>query len=37
MANERTARLSARFQLSIPKPVRAERGWQVGQEFAFIP
>jgi bifunctional DNA-binding transcriptional regulator/antitoxin component of YhaV-PrlF toxin-antitoxin module len=37
MANERTARLSARFRLSIPKAVRAAQGWQVGQEFAFIP
>ena len=31
------ARLSAKFQISIPKAVRTERHWQAGQEFAFIP
>ena len=32
-----TARLSAKFQISIPKAVRTPRHWQAGQEFAFIP
>ena len=32
-----TARLSSKFQISIPKAVRAERHWRAGQEFAFIP
>ena len=31
------ARLSAKFQISIPKAVRTARRWQAGQEFAFIP
>lgn len=31
-----TAKLSTRFQISIPKSVRAARHWQAGQEFAFI-
>lgn len=32
-----TAKLSAKFQISIPKAVRAARRWKAGQEFAFIP
>jgi AbrB family looped-hinge helix DNA binding protein len=32
-----TAKLSAKFQISIPKAVRTARHWQAGQEFAFIP
>ena len=32
-----TAKLSTKFQISIPKAVRAARHWQAGQEFAFIP
>ena len=32
-----TAKLSSKFQISIPKSVRAARHWQAGQEFAFIP
>lgn len=32
-----TATLSAKFQISIPKAVRAARQWKAGQEFAFIP
>ena len=32
-----TAKLSAKFQISIPKAVRAEKAWAAGQEFAFIP
>jgi len=37
MRTKDTARLSAKFQISIPKAVRAPRHWQAGQEFAFIP
>jgi AbrB family looped-hinge helix DNA binding protein len=32
-----TARLSSKFQISIPKAVRTGRQWKAGQEFAFIP
>jgi AbrB family looped-hinge helix DNA binding protein len=32
-----TAKLSAKFQISIPKAVRVPRHWVAGQEFAFIP
>ena len=32
-----TAKLSAKFQISIPKAVRSDRHWQAGQRFAFIP
>ncbi len=32
-----TAKLSAKFQISIPKAVRTARHWRAGQEFAFIP
>ena len=32
-----TATLSAKFQISIPKAIRAAQHWQAGQEFAFIP
>ncbi|MGH6677846.1 MAG: AbrB/MazE/SpoVT family DNA-binding domain-containing protein [Bradyrhizobium sp.] len=32
-----TAKLSTKFQISIPKTVRAAHHWQAGQEFAFIP
>jgi AbrB family looped-hinge helix DNA binding protein len=32
-----TAKLSSKFQISIPKAVRTARHWQAGQEFAFIP
>ena len=31
-----TATLSAKFQISIPKPVREGQGWQAGQEFVLI-
>ncbi|HWA20012.1 MAG TPA: AbrB/MazE/SpoVT family DNA-binding domain-containing protein [Devosia sp.] len=37
MNSRNTARLSSKFQLSIPKAVREEQGWKAGQEFAFIP
>jgi len=32
-----TAKLSAKFQISVPKAVRTAQHWQAGQEFAFIP
>lgn len=32
-----TAKLSSKFQISIPKSVRTARRWLAGQEFAFIP
>ncbi|MGD0430441.1 MAG: AbrB/MazE/SpoVT family DNA-binding domain-containing protein [Acetobacteraceae bacterium] len=32
-----TATLSAKFQISIPKAVRAAHHWTPGQQFAFIP
>ncbi|MBF0093348.1 MAG: AbrB/MazE/SpoVT family DNA-binding domain-containing protein [Alphaproteobacteria bacterium] len=37
MSTRNTARLSSKYQISIPKAVRATRNWQAGQEFAFIP
>jgi len=32
-----TAKLSAKFRISIPKAVRTARHWLAGREFAFIP
>jgi len=32
-----TAKLSSKFQISIPKAIRAARQWKAGQEFVFIP
>lgn len=29
--------LSSKFQISIPKSVREEKGWRAGQKFAFVP
>ena len=37
MATRDTARLSTKFQISIPKAVRTAHRWQAGQVFAFIP
>jgi AbrB family looped-hinge helix DNA binding protein len=37
MAAKDTAKLSAKFQISIPKTVRTARRWKAGQEIAFIP
>lgn len=31
------AKLSSKFQISIPKAVRDAHAWKVGQEFVFIP
>ena len=30
-------KLSSKFQISIPKEVREQQGWQAGQEFVFLP
>jgi len=37
MRNSYTARLSAKFQIAIPKALSDAKGWKSGQEFAFIP
>jgi AbrB family looped-hinge helix DNA binding protein len=37
MSANDTAKLSSKFQISIPKAVRTSRHWLAGQEFAFIP
>ena len=37
MAAKDTAKLSSKFQISIPKSVRLAQRWQAGQVFAFIP
>jgi bifunctional DNA-binding transcriptional regulator/antitoxin component of YhaV-PrlF toxin-antitoxin module len=37
MRTKATAKLSGKFQLSIPKAVRTAQQWEAGQEFAFIP
>ena len=31
------AKLSAKFQISIPKAVREAQDWRAGQSFVFIP
>jgi len=37
MQSKDTAKLSAKFQISIPKSIRVARHWGAGQVFAFIP
>lgn len=37
MRAKRTATLSSKFQISIPKSVRDKHDWKPGTEFAFIP
>jgi AbrB family looped-hinge helix DNA binding protein len=32
-----TAKLSSKFQISIPKAVRDAQAWEAGQLFVFIP
>lgn len=32
-----TTTLSSKFQISIPKAIRAAHGWRAGLKFAFIP
>ncbi|KAB0681206.1 AbrB/MazE/SpoVT family DNA-binding domain-containing protein [Aureimonas leprariae] len=29
--------LSADYKIPVPESVRAEYGWEVGQDFAFVP
>jgi len=37
MTTNDMATLSSKFQISIPKAVRASRQWKAGQVFAFVP
>ncbi len=37
MAHKDTATFSSKFQICIPKSIRAARSWRAGQRFAFIP
>ncbi len=37
MATKNTAKLSAKFQIYIPKAIHTARRWQAGQVLAFIP
>jgi len=32
-----TAKLSSKFQISIPKAIRTAQHWEAGLTFAFIP
>jgi AbrB family looped-hinge helix DNA binding protein len=32
-----TAKLSSKFQISIPKAIRSAQNWEAGLTFAFIP
>jgi bifunctional DNA-binding transcriptional regulator/antitoxin component of YhaV-PrlF toxin-antitoxin module len=36
MKTRKTARLSPKFQLTIPQSVRIKHGWKAGQEFALL-
>ena len=37
MSKFRTAILSRRYKITIPKDVRDAQQWRPGQEFAFVP
>jgi len=37
MIMSETATLSSKFQISIPKAIRAAQNWDAGLTFAFIP
>jgi AbrB family looped-hinge helix DNA binding protein len=37
MIMSETATLSSKFQISIPKAIRAAQHWEAGLTFAFIP
>jgi bifunctional DNA-binding transcriptional regulator/antitoxin component of YhaV-PrlF toxin-antitoxin module len=37
MAGKNVAKLSSKFQISVPKSVREQQKWKVGQKFAFVP
>ena len=32
-----SAKISSKFQISIPKEVRERQGWKPGQEIVFVP
>ncbi|MEI2736674.1 MAG: AbrB/MazE/SpoVT family DNA-binding domain-containing protein [Rhodoblastus sp.] len=32
-----SAKISSKFQVSIPKEVREQQGWKPGQELVFVP
>ena len=32
-----SAKISSKFQISIPKEVRDQQGWKAGQELVFVP
>ena len=32
-----SAKLSSKFQISIPKEIRDQQNWREGQEFVFLP
>ncbi len=32
-----SAKISSKYQISIPKEVRERFGWKPGQEFVFVP
>jgi bifunctional DNA-binding transcriptional regulator/antitoxin component of YhaV-PrlF toxin-antitoxin module len=36
MATKNTAKLSPKFQISVPKSIRTANAWSAGQVFAFI-
>jgi hypothetical protein len=37
MAGKNVTTLSSKFQISVPKSVREQQKWKVGQKFAFVP
>ena len=37
MHGKNTAKLSSKFQISIPRTVRTAQNWLAGQEFVFLP
>jgi AbrB family looped-hinge helix DNA binding protein len=37
MAGKDVTKLSSKFQISVPKSVREQQKWKVGQKFAFVP
>ena len=32
-----TATLSSKYQITVPKEVREQQGWEAGRQFAFVP
>jgi bifunctional DNA-binding transcriptional regulator/antitoxin component of YhaV-PrlF toxin-antitoxin module len=37
MAGKDVTKLSSKYQISVPKSVREQQKWKVGQKFAFVP